>query len=109
MSSLDVPVGENGDATFGDLFADTAAVVPVEASMSSGMHRDIMAAMTRLTHREREVLIQYFGIGGDVGRSLSDIGAEQGVTRERIRQIKEQALKKLRRSHSASHLRDYLG
>jgi len=66
-------------------------------------------ALESLTDRERTILVRYYGLNGVKARTLEDIGKEMGYTRERIRQIKEQAIDKLRsRPQSAQYIEDYL-
>jgi RNA polymerase primary sigma factor len=95
-TSLDLPVGEDGDATLGDLLAATDAVDPYAAAEASALQRAMAEAIAELTPREQRILRMRFGIGGTADQTLAEVGRELGVTRERIRQIEAKALEKLR-------------
>jgi RNA polymerase primary sigma factor len=94
--SLNQTVGE-GDAEFGDLFADTDADDPLELADTSFEHDRLRDAVAQLDERERRVLELRFGLGSGGGeqRSLEQIGRELGLTRERIRQLEASALARL--------------
>ncbi len=94
--SLNQAVGD-GDAELGDLFADTAADDPVELADTSFEHERLRRALSALDDRERQVLELRFGLGAGRGeqRSLEQIGRELGLTRERIRQLEANAMRRL--------------
>ena len=94
--SLDVPIGEDGDATLGDLIEATDAIDPHAAAEASALQRAIAEALEELTPREQRILRMRFGIGDTTDHTLEEVGKEFGVTRERIRQIEARALAKLR-------------
>ena len=101
-TSLDAPVGEDGDATLGDLIKAPDAIDPHAVAEASALQRIVGEALADLTPREQRILRMRFGIGGMADHTLEEIGEEFGVTRERIRQIEAKALEKLRhpaRSH----------
>ena len=101
-TSLDAPVGEDGDATLGDLIKAPDAVHPQAAAEVSVLRNIVGDALADLTPREQRILRMRFGIGDTADHTLEEIGKEFGVTRERIRQIEAKALEKLRdpvRSH----------
>jgi RNA polymerase primary sigma factor len=93
--SLDAPLGEDGDATIGDLVADEAAMTPHEAAAHSELREATDEALSRLTPREADVLRLRFGVGSAGEHTLEEVGRKYQVTRERIRQIEAKALKKL--------------
>ncbi len=95
-TSLDVPIGEDGDATLGDLIDATDAIDPHAAAEASALQRAIAEALEELTPREQRILRMRFGIGDTTDHTLEEVGKEFGVTRERIRQIEAKALAKLR-------------
>ncbi len=95
-TSLDAPVGEDGDATLGDLIRAPDAVDPQAVAEASALQKIIGEALADLTPREQRVLRMRFGIGDTTDHTLEEIGQEFGVTRERIRQIEAKALEKLR-------------
>ena len=106
--SLDLPVGEEGDATFGDLIEDRGALAPLDAACDRLLKEQVHAVLTSLTGRERRILRLRFGL--DYGRvwTLAEVGAEFHLSRERIRQIEDQALAKLRHPSRSRKLRGFL-
>ena len=94
--SLNQTIGD-GDGEFGDLFADTDADDPVELADTSFEHERLRRALSELDERERRVLELRFGLGegGGEQRSLEQIGKELGLTRERIRQLEANGMKRL--------------
>ena len=107
-TSLDAPVGEDGDATLGDLIKAPDAVDPQAAAEASALQRIIGEALADLTPREQRILRMRFGIGGAADHTLEEIGKEFGVTRERIRQIEAKALEKLRHPARAHKLATFI-
>jgi RNA polymerase primary sigma factor len=103
-TSLDVPIGEDGDATLGDLIKAPDAVDPHAAAEASALRRIIAQALGELTPREQRILILRFGIGAASEHTLEEVGKMFGVTRERIRQIEAKALEKLRHLNHARTL-----
>jgi len=93
--SMDAPVGEDGDATIGDLIEDKAAVLPLDAAAQSELRAATEQALAALTPREADVLRLRFGVGSAAEHTLEEVGRKYRVTRERIRQIEAKALKKL--------------
>jgi RNA polymerase primary sigma factor len=94
VASTDMPVGDDGDASFGDLIAGTGPSTEEEASASL---RDLAVrqAVASLPDRERDVIELRFGLVGDGPASLEAIGKQLGLTRERVRQIETEALRRL--------------
>jgi RNA polymerase primary sigma factor len=95
-TSLDLPIGENGDATLGDLIEAPDAVDPQAAAEASALATSVTEALAELTPREQRILCMRFGIGDARDHTLEEVGQVFGVTRERIRQIEAKALEKLR-------------
>jgi RNA polymerase primary sigma factor len=106
--SLDAPVGENEDTSMGDLVEDVAAILPAEAALHASMRDAISEALATLTPREAKILRLRFGIDSGTDHSLEEIGNQFDVTRERIRQIEVQALRKLRHRARSGRLRTFL-
>ena len=95
-TSLDLPVGEDGDTTLGELIESPNAIDPQAAVEASSLQELVGEALSALTPREQHILRMRFGIGGATDHTLEEIGQMFGVTRERIRQIEAKALEKLR-------------
>lgn len=104
--SFDRWIGERDDTTVGDLIADSSQNVEEEA-INKSLINDIKKALGCLTEREREVIEQRFGLNTGYGKTLEEIGIEFNVTRERIRQIEDKALMKIKRSSIGKGLIDY--
>jgi RNA polymerase primary sigma factor len=107
-TSLDAPVGEDGDATLADLIKAPDAVDPYAAAEASALRRIVSEALADLTPREQRILRMRFGIGSTADHTLEEIGKEFGVTRERIRQIEAKALEKLRHPARAHKLATFV-
>jgi RNA polymerase primary sigma factor len=103
-TSLDAPIGEDGDATLGDLIEASDAVSPLAALEASALREHVAEALAGLTPREQSVVRMRFGIGGTAEHTLEEVGKTFGVTRERIRQIERKALQKIRRLDHARKL-----
>jgi len=106
--SLQSPIGDEGDSELGDLVEDVSAVSPSEAATDGELSQETVAALGTLTPREEKVLRLRFGIGEKSEHTLEETGAQFEVTRERIRQIEAQALRKLRHPRHAARLRGFL-
>ncbi len=94
--SLQAPVGDSDDTSFGDFIEDKAADNPMEEAGFSMLKDKIKDVLESLTEREREVLEQRFGLKDGYSRTLEEVGRQFQVTRERIRQIEAKALRKMR-------------
>jgi RNA polymerase primary sigma factor len=107
-TSLDTPIGEDGDATLADLVAAPDAVDPHAAAEASALATSVTEALGELTPREQSILRMRFGIGGAADLTLEEVGKVFGVTRERIRQIEAKALEKLRHPARARKLATFV-
>ena len=107
--SLETPVGEDEDSELGDLIEDGAIQSPAEAVSKLLRREELESVLGQLTHRERKVLELRFGLRGEEPRTLEEVGQRFGVTRERIRQIRERAFEKLRDSPDVRSLRGFWG
>lgn len=94
--SLQSPVGDGDDTSFGDFIEDKAAENPYDIAATALLREKIIQVLNSLTEREREVLIYRFGLKDGYSRTLEEVGKLFNVTRERIRQIEAKALRKMR-------------
>jgi RNA polymerase primary sigma factor len=93
--SLETPVGD-GESMYGDLVEDTNTAGPDVETAERLRSSEVAAALDRLNPRMRRVLSQRFGLDGAVPKTLDEVGADLGVTRERVRQLESRALRELR-------------
>jgi RNA polymerase primary sigma factor len=103
--SLDEPIGTEGARTLGEIIEDDTTAGPADLSTASSVRRALLRALNSLTPREAMVLRMRFGIGERKDCTLEEVGAHLAVTRERIRQIEAEALRKLRHRSRANLLR----
>lgn len=96
-SSLDAPVGEDGDTSFGDLVGDENQATPYEDLQRKTMSNDITSVINRLENRESEIIQLRFGLDGSRPLTLEEVGEKFDITRERVRQIQNIAIHKMRR------------
>ena len=106
--SLETPIGEEDDATIGDVVPDLGADVPVEEAAFRLLQEYLSLALESLNERERQVLVMRFGLDDGTVRTLEQVGEHFDVTRERVRQIETKALAKLRQPAKARQLEGYL-
>ena len=104
--SLEVSVGEKEDTVLENYISNEGAVSPEEAVIDNILRDQIAKVLETLSEREQTVIKLRFGLEDGIPRSLEEIGRIMGVTRERVRQIEEKSLKKLR-TNSSPKLRDY--
>jgi len=98
--SLDAMVYEDGDTRFSDLISDDEAEKPEDAASERLLAQKVKRTLDKLMPNERNVLMMRFGLGHSVPLTLEETGQNLGVSRERVRQIELNAIKKLRRSHT---------
>ncbi len=103
--SLETPIGEEEDSTLKDVIEDKEAISPQEAAITSNMGQQIRNVLSGLDKREERILKLRFGIGEKHEHTLEEVGQDFDLTRERIRQIEEKALRKLRGSSRADKLK----
>jgi RNA polymerase primary sigma factor len=104
--SLEKPIGEEDDSELGDFVEDETAESPFELALENLRKENVQKALEALPEREREVIEMRFGLKGHEARTLEEVGRAFGVTRERIRQIENNTLKKLEHLPEAQRLRD---
>ena len=103
--SLDRAVGDDDDSEFGQFIADENAVAPEDVAGESDRQDMLRRVLSSLSYRERRVLELRYGLNGEHPRTLDEVGREFSVTRERIRQIENQSLRKLEALGEAQGLR----
>ena len=96
-ASLDAPVGEEDSTEFGELVGDVAAVDPFESLSEKDLQMEVGDVLDQLDDRERKIINSRFGLDGSEPITLEEVGDKFGVTRERIRQLQNIALGKMRR------------
>ncbi|OGC95013.1 MAG: RNA polymerase subunit sigma [candidate division Zixibacteria bacterium RBG_16_48_11] len=106
--SLDAPFSVSEDNSLIDVLEDDLQPSPDESLLSDSLKREITSALDSLTHREAEVIALYFGLRHEKPLTLEEIGARFNLTRERVRQIKEKAIRRLRHASRSKALRAYL-
>lgn len=106
--SLDTPVGESEDSSFGDFLEDNTYSAPAESAMHKMLKDKIDHVLKSLTYREREIIRLRYGLGDGYSYTLEETGRIFKVTRERIRQIESKALKKLQHATRAVHLKGFV-
>jgi RNA polymerase primary sigma factor len=106
--SLETPIDEEGDSTFGDFVEDVTSPAPAEEVATHLLHEQLKAALDRLPSREAQILRLRYGLEDGRVYTLEEVGQAIGVTRERVRQLEAQALNRLRQSSAHVILRDYL-
>ena len=107
--ALERPVGDDGDSEFGDFIEDQDSVSPVESATQNLLEEAIEEVLAELTPRQSHILRLRFGLGGGEPHTLEEIANKFGLSRERIRQLEKEALRRLRHPQLAHNLRDYLG
>ena len=106
-TSLDAPVHEAEDVAMGDLLEGSNDTD--EDVMKDSLRNEIRRILRSLSMREAEILSAYFGLEGDSGPTIEEIGEKYDLTKERIRQIKERAIKRLQKARYSNALKVYLG
>jgi RNA polymerase primary sigma factor len=107
--ALERPVGDDGDSEFGDFIEDQETPSPVESATQHLLQETIEEVLSELTPRQSHILRLRFGLGGGEPHTLEEIANKFGLSRERIRQLEKEALRRLRHPRLAHNLRDYLG
>ncbi|OGG46808.1 MAG: hypothetical protein A3F84_03430 [Candidatus Handelsmanbacteria bacterium RIFCSPLOWO2_12_FULL_64_10] len=106
--SLDAPAGDTVDTNMLDILEDKDQLPPDEAIMKQLLMEELETAIASLSPREAEVLKLYFGLSGDDPMTLEEIGKQLGLTKERIRQIRDKALNALKHPSRISRIRCYM-
>ncbi len=106
--SLDAPLSEEEENTLGDIIEDTRERGPMEITDQQLLREEIRKVLGQLTTRERQVIELRFGLVDDHDHTLEEVGKRLKVTRERVRQIEERAIRKLRHPQASRILKEYL-
>jgi len=106
--SLDAPFSTSEDNSLMDVLEDEFQPAPDEALLDESLRLEIERALDTLSRREAEVINLYFGLNHEKALTLEEIGARFNLTRERVRQIKEKAIRRLRHASRSKSLRAYL-
>ena len=104
-TSMDTRINDDDETTVGDLIADDTEESPLEEVYHEEVNRTILEVLATLEEREKEIIIMRFGIGDNKPKTLEEIGKHFNLTRERIRQIEEKALRKLRNPIRSNQLK----
>ena len=97
-ASLDAPTGDQDSSEFGESVGDEEARTPFELLRDKNLLGEVDGLLDVLDQRERKIILRRFGLDGGKPKTLEDVGKDFGVTRERIRQLQNVALEKLRRA-----------
>jgi len=106
--SLDAPLSDEEENSLGDIIEDPQAQGPAESTDRALLREEVRRVLNNLTLRERQVIELRFGLVDDHDHTLEEVGKKLKVTRERVRQIEERAIRKLRHPQSSRVLKDYL-
>jgi RNA polymerase primary sigma factor len=106
--SLETPIGEEEDSRLQDFIEDKWSISPQDAAISSNLAKQTQRMLSTLDKREEKILRMRFGIGEKHDHTLEEVGQDFNVTRERIRQIEEKALRKLKHPSRAEKLRSFI-
>lgn len=106
--SLETPIGDEDDNSIGEFIEDTTINSPVKEAELNILKEQIHEVLGDLSEKERKVIVLRFGIEGGYPKTLEEVGAQFKLTRERIRQIEANALRKLRHPTRSRKLRDFL-
>ncbi|MCB8964305.1 MAG: RNA polymerase sigma factor RpoD/SigA [Bacteroidales bacterium] len=107
--SMDAPLTQDDDGNMYDVILSPDSPMPDRGLLNESLRREIERALATLTPREANIIRLYFGLNGKHPHTLEEIGEEFDLTRERVRQIKEKALKRLKQATRSKILKGYLG
>lgn len=107
--SMDAPIKENEEGTMIEFYQDSDSKPVDEDLAKESLKKDIKRVLATMNKRDADIVSCFFGVNGEVPMNLDEIGQRFGLTRERVRQIKEKAIRRLRKLKSARTLRTYLG
>lgn len=106
---MDAPLSDDDGGNMYDVFLSEDASSPDKELLTDSLCKEIERALNTLTRREAEVIRLYYGLNGRHSHTLEEIGEEFNITRERIRQIKEKGIKRLKHASKNRVLKTYMG
>src|SRR6201987_3130692 len=107
--SMDAPFVQGEENSLLDVLENEGEVTPDSELMNDSLRKEVQRALSTLTQREADVITLYFGLNGEHSMTLEEIGEKFNLTRERVRQIKEKAIRRLRHTSRSKALKPYLG
>ncbi|ABG59052.1 sigma-70 family RNA polymerase sigma factor [Cytophaga hutchinsonii] len=107
--SMDAPFVQGEENSLLDVLENSSESAPDSSLMNDSLRREVQRALSTLTQREADVISLYFGLNGEHSMTLEEIGEKFNLTRERVRQIKEKAIRRLRHTSRSKALKPYLG
>ncbi|MEK6781837.1 MAG: RNA polymerase sigma factor RpoD/SigA [Bacteroidota bacterium] len=107
--SMDAPFAQGEENSLLDVLSNESEETPDQGLMTDSLRREVQRALSTLTQRESDVIALYFGLNGEHVLTLEEIGEKFNLTRERVRQIKEKAIRRLRHTSRSKALKPYLG
>jgi RNA polymerase primary sigma factor len=107
--SMDAPFVQGEENSLLDVLENDSEDTPDSGLMNDSLRREVQRALSTLTQREADVITLYFGLNGEHAMTLEEIGEKFNLTRERVRQIKEKAIRRLRHTSRSKALKPYLG
>ena len=107
--SMDAPFVQGEENSLLDVLENDGEETPDQELMNDSLRREVQRALSTLTQREADVISLYFGLNGEHSMTLEEIGEKFNLTRERVRQIKEKAIRRLRHTSRSKALKPYLG
>lgn len=107
--SMDAPFVQGEENSLLDVLENDSEEKPDSGLINDSLRKEVQRALSTLTQREADVVIYYFGLNGEHPMTLEEIGEEFNLTRERVRQIKEKAIRRLRHTSRSKALKPYLG
>lgn len=107
--SMDAPFVQGEENSLLDVLENDGEAKPDDGLMNDSLRKEVQRALSTLTQREADVITLYFGLNGEHAMTLEEIGEKFNLTRERVRQIKEKAIRRLRHTSRSKTLKPYLG
>ncbi len=107
--SMDAPFVQGEENSLLDVLENDSEETPDSELISDSLRKEVQRALSTLTQRESDVIALYFGLNGEHAMTLEEIGERFNLTRERVRQIKEKAIRRLRHTSRSKALKPYLG